>query len=268
MNISKHSMVTPNEILSDATMYCDEEDFKIISRGFFLSLLQRSMQELAFDTFFDERTEFFDVPENLNLDMPKGSFNIKQIYLLNGDNCGNIDGTQNVYWKRNYFTKGNGYLSRNKISNNNDPFYDNMSTGNIDGANPSLRRTGVTRSIKQAYYYNVQSGTIMLSSTCKAYNRIAIVFNGVGADIGEVPFVPMMFREAIVSWIVDNALQVKLTKLVGTAAFNGYQTIWSINNNKLNKPFDGLWADAQYRAKSMDSKQREDIKEYIGRLGY
>ena len=210
MNISKQNMVTPNEILSDATAYCGEEDFKIISRGFFMSLLQRAVQELAFDTFFDERTETFNVPENLNLEMPKGAFNIRQMYLFSGDEC-NIANSQNVYWKRNYYTKGNGYLARDKVGNHRDPFYENRSFGNDDGPyanDPSLRRTGKLSSIRQTYFYNIQSGMIMLSSTCRNFEKIAIVFNGVGANIGDVPFVPMLFREAVTSWVIDNALQV------------------------------------------------------------
>lgn len=267
MNISRHNMVAPNEILSDASAYCGEKDFKMISRGFFLSLLQRAMQELAFETFFDERTEVFDVPENLNLDMPKGAFNIRQIYLFNGDEC-TFENSQNVYWKRNYYTKGNGYLARDKVTNSRDPFYENRSRFNDSGLdNPSLRRTNKLTSIRQTYYYNIQSGIIMLSSTCKSYDKIALVFNGVGADIGEVPFVPMLFREAITSWIIDNALPVKMADLDGVE-FNKWQTMYAMNNAKLMKPYDGLWENAQYRAKSMDSKQREDIKEYIGRLGY
>jgi len=240
MNISRQNMVTPNEILADALRYCGDESFKDSSRGYYVSLIQRAMQELAFDTFFDERTEFFDVPENLNLEMPKGSFNIKQVYLLNGDNCGNIEGTQNVYWKRNYYTKGNGYLARDKVTNHGDPFYENRSIsggGNTSEAN--LRRTSALSSIRQLYYYNIQNGMIMLSSTAKNFKRIAIVFNGVGTDIGEVPSVPMLFREAVISWVIDNALQIKLALLEG-AAFNKWQTLYAINNAKLTKPYTGL----------------------------
>jgi len=267
MNISKHSFVTPEEILSDVLKLADDEGFKDNSKGYYMSLIQQALQELAFDTFFDERTESFNVPQNLRLDMPKGAFNIKQIYLFNGTEC-NIANSKNVYWKRNFYTKGNGSLSKDKW-NNDDPFYDNRSTPNSNGLlnDPSYRRAGVGSSLSELYYYNIQAGEIMFSSNVRNFEKVALVFNGTGVNIGEIPFVPMLFREAVKSWILNPVYQIKMAKAEG-AQFNKWQTLFSMNNAALNKPFDGLWAEAQYRAKSIDSKQREDIKEYICRFNY
>ena len=268
MNISKHSVVSPDEILSDVLKLARDESFKDNSKGYYMSLIQQALQELAFDTFFDERTEFFPVPPNLRLEMPKGAFNIKQIYLYNGDSC-DISKSQNVYWKKNYYTKGGeGYLARDKW-NNNDAFYDNRSLPNGNGANndPSLRRTNVNSLQSQLYYYNIQAGMIMFSSNVRNFENIALVFNGTGVNIGEVPFIPMLFREAIKSWVLNPVYQIKMANADG-AEFNKWQMLFNINNTKLNTPFVGLWAEAQVRAKSIDSKQREDIKEYLGRLNY
>jgi len=259
-------MISPGEILSDVLKQIDDESFKDSSKGYYMSLIQQALSELAFDTFFDERTETFPVPENLNLEMPKGSFNIRQLYLYSGTEC-NIENSQNVYWKRNYYTKGNGFLARDKgYNNNNDPFYDSRTFGRYE--NPYLRRVNNGKSsISEAFYYNVQGGVIMLSASCKRFENIAIVFNGTGADIGDVPFIPQLFREAIKMWVLDSALKVKMAMAVG-ADFNKWQTLWSINNNLLRKPYTGIWEEAQVRAKSIDSKQREDLKEYLGRLNY
>ena len=62
MNISKENMISPLEILSDVLKLADDESFKDNSKGYYMSLIQQALQELAFDTFFDVRTEFFDVP--------------------------------------------------------------------------------------------------------------------------------------------------------------------------------------------------------------
>lgn len=264
MNISKHNMISPEEILSDVLMQVDDESFKDSSRGYYMSLIQQALQELAFDTFFDERTEMFKVPENLNLDMPKGSFNIRQLYLYSGLEC-NIENSQNVYWKRNYYTKGGGFLARDKGYNNNDPFYESRTFGRKD--NPSLRRVKNNGSISEAFYYNVQNGIIMLSASCLRFENIAIVFNGTGVDIGEVPFIPQLFREAVKMWVLDSALKLKMAKAVG-ADFNKWQTLWVMNDRLLRKPYTGAWEEAQLRAKSIDAKQREDLKEYLGRLNY
>ena len=265
MNISKHNMISPGEILSDVLKQCNDESFKDNSRGYYTSLIQQALQELAFDTFFDERTETLAVPGNLNVEMPKGAFNIRQLYLYNGTEC-NIENSQNIYWKRNYYTKGNGYLARDKGFNNNDPFYNNRTVGRHDDAN--LRRVNSTHSsITQSYFYNVQNGIIMLSQSCKRFENIAIVFNGTGADIGDVPFIPQLYREAIKMWVLDSALKVKMATAT-PAEFNRWQTLWSINDKLLRKPYTGAWEEAQVRAKSIDAKQREDLKEYLGRLNY
>jgi len=266
MNISKENLVSVNEILADVLKLVGDEGFEYNSRGYYVSQIQQALQELAFDTFFDERVEYLDVPECLRLPMPKGAFNIRQMYLFNGDKC-NFSNAQNVYWKRNYITNGNGYLARDQGNNNRDPFYPNRVIGRYSDNDPSYRRTNALDSISNMYYFNVQDGDIMFSSTCRSFGKVAIVYNGVGANIGEVPFVPMLFREAIKAWVADAALMIKLG-MVEPAEFNRWQFIWQANNQRLNKPFTGLWAEAEVRAKSIDSKQREDLKEYLSRLEY
>ena len=39
-------------------------------------------------------------------------------------------------------------------------------------------------------------------------------------------------------------------------------------SNALNKPYDGSWAKAQYRVKSMDTWERDSMKEYFGRMNF
>lgn len=266
MNISNHNMISPEEILSDVLKQVSDESFKDNSRGYYMSLIQQGLSELAFDTFFDERTETCAIPENLNIEMPKGAFNIRQLYLFNGTEC-DIATSQNVYWKRNYYTKGNGFLARDKGYNNNDPFYDSRTLGRHNDNETIITGGRDHSSISQSYFYNIQGGIIMLSASCRRFENIAMVFNGTGADIGEVPFIPQLFREAIKMWVLDGALKVKMANAVGVE-FNKWQTIWAMNDRLLRKPYTGVWEEAQVRAKSIDSKQREDIKEYLGRLNY
>lgn len=269
MNISKENMISPLEILSDVLKLADDESFKDNSKGYYMSLIQQALQELAFDTFFDVRTEFFDVPENLNLAMPLGAFNLKEMYLYNGTEC-NFDTAQNIYYKRNYFTKGKGSLSRDSgNSNSRDPFFQNRRLSNSNGiSHPNSRRAGaVVSSINTVYFYNIQRGMIMLSPNSRNFSKIAIVFNGTGGDIGKVPFVPQLFREAIKSWVLSPVYQIKMAMAVG-ADFNKWQTLWSLNDKRLNTPYTGLWDKAELRSKSMDSKAREDMKEYMSRLDY
>jgi len=266
MNISQHSSVSPKEILADVLKFVGDESFKDNSEGYYMSLIQQALQELAFDTFFDEKTETFPVPKNLCLEMPLGMFNIRQMYLFSGPVC-DISNAVNVYWKRNYFTRGNGYLARDRWKNT-DPFYDSRTLLGSNGMpDNSLRRANVNSSLNNLYYYNIQNGLIMLSSNCPSFENVAIVYNGTGGNIGDTPFIPMLYREAIKSWVLDSALKVKMAMSEG-AEFNKWQTLYSMNNSELRRPYTGLWAEAELRAKSMDSKAREDMKEYLGRLDY
>lgn len=266
MNISAENMISPDEILSDVLKLANDEGLKDNSKGYYYSLIQQALQELAFETYFDVRTEFFDVPENLNLPMPLGAFNLREMYLYNGSEC-NFDTAQNVYWKRNYFTKGNGSLSRdNGTSNRNDPFFQNR---RLINGNPSLRRSGdVVNSISTVYYYNVQRGNIMFSSNALSFEKVAIVFNGTGGNIGEVPFVPQFLREAVKGWVLDPVYKIKIAMSEGGPDFNKWQTLWGMNEQQLRKPYTGSWDIAELRVKSMDSKAREDMKEYMSRLDY
>lgn len=268
MNISKENMISPEEILSDVLKLANDESFKDNSKGYYISLIQQALQELAFDTFFDERTEFFDIPENLNLAMPSGVFNLRQMYLYNGTEC-NFDTAQNIYWKRNYFTKGNGFLARDKgTSNSRDPFFQNRRLSNSN-LNPSLRRANdVFNPRSTVHYFNIQNGIIMFSANSLAFKKVAIVFNGTGGDIGEELFIPQFLREAVKGFVLDPVYAIKMAMSQGGPDFNKWQTLWSMNESKLRKPFTGTWANAELRIKSMDSKQREDMKEYMSRLDY
>lgn len=269
MNISKQNMVSPDEILADVLRFANDESFKDASKGYYLSLIQQALQELAFDTFFDERTEFFDVPENLQLPMPLGAFNLRNMYLYNGTEC-DFSTAQNIYWKRDYFTKGNGFLARDKGNNNNDPFFENRRRQDSGGdANPGLRRTGgLNGAIGNVFYYNIQNGMIMFSSNSRSFEKVAIVFNGTGGDIGEAPFVPQFLREAVKGWVLDSIYKIKMAMSQGGPDFNKWQTLWSLNNSELRRPYTGAWETAELRVKSMDSKARKDMKEYLSRLDY
>jgi len=255
MNISAENMVSPDEILADVLKLANDEGFKDNSKGFYYSQIQQALQELAFETFFDLRTEFFDVPENLNLAMPLGVFNVREIYLYNGTEC-NFDTAQNVYWKRNYFTKGkgNGFLARDKGTNNSrDPFFQNRRVSN-SLLNPSLRRVdNVVSSISTVFFYNIQRGMIMFSSNVRTFQKVAIVFNGTGGNIGEVPFVPLFLREAVKGWVLDPILKIKMAQSVG-ADFNKWQTLWSLNESQLRKPYTGSWETAELRVKNYGLK--------------
>ena len=272
MNFSTKDFVTVNEILSDVLEFVDDTELRDHSKGYYTSQIQQALEKLAFDTYFDEKTTDHDFPQDLRLDMPRGCWNIKQIYLFNGDLC-NINSAQNVYWKRNYFTKGQGFLARDTGKNTNDPFYArNIRTVDAhlskqrrlanNGADPVLNDINSPSGL---FFYNIQNGVIMFSSQCRAFRKVALYYNGVGTEIGDVPVVPLFLREAVVDYTTEVSLRIKAAKNPPR-----WRTLWVDASNRLgsSESFSGSWYRAETRAKFLDSKAREDLKEYMARLNY
>jgi hypothetical protein len=260
MDISPHSYVSANEILADVLKIVDDSSFKVSSPGWYRSQIRQALEELSFDTFLDERNESFDVPKNLHLDMPKGAFNLRGIYLFRGDNC-DIGKSVNVWHKKNFINSnsGNGYVAKDKWENGKDPFYQNRSAGesNTLSNNPS-----------NLFFYSIQNGTIMLSESCRGFPKIMLVFNGIATDISEAPIVPQLYRQAVKDFVSVRALEPKMIDKLGTAEYNHWVMMHSNYKRSLERPYEGSWAKAEHRAKQLNNSVRQNIKEYQSRLNY
>jgi hypothetical protein len=258
MDLSPHNFVSVDEILSDVLKLVNDSSFKLNSKGWYTSQIQQALEELSFDTFFDERNESFDIPDNLRLDMPRGAFNLRQGYLFNGDNCV-IENSVPIYSKRNFINSnsGNGYVANDKFYNGNDRFHMNRGQAPRDKKDPS-----------NLYFFGMQNGVIMLSESCRSFQKIMLVYNGVMTDIGEVPIVPQFFRQAVKDWVSVKALEMKLNDVVATNEYSHWNNLYNRYENSLNKPYDGSWAKAEHRSKQMNAKERQDIKMYFQRMRY
>jgi len=253
MNASKFNFVTANEILADVLKLVRDADFKLLSRGYYISQIQQALEELAFDTYFDEKHEAFDIPENFRIEMPKGMFNIKNMYLFNGDIC-DIASSTPVWYKANFINgkSGSGYVANNK-GNNTDPF---------------TRRLGVDPMLNSGlYYYAIQNGEIMLSSNCGNYQKLFVHYNGTGGDVGEVPFIPLFLRQAVKDYVTVNALEVRIAESE-LSEMSRWSNLLSYHKNNLEEHYDGSWAKAEKRVRKLDMKERKDIKEYMQKMYY
>lgn len=268
MNFTRQSFVTSNEILADVLKIVGDSDFRTNSKGYYISQIQQALEELSFDTYFDERNESFDVPENLRLELPEGSFNLKQVYLFRGDDCNFGSKSQIVYHKRNFINDatGSNYVARDKYKND-DLFYKSRNQGHRNDHGD--RSSGNDRGgINNLYFYGIQQGVVMLSGSCRNFEKIMLVYNGMGAAIGDIPVIPNFFRQAVKDYVAMAALGAKIAENVGRPEFNQWQSIQNGIERSLNKPYDGSWAKAEHRAKNLDSKHREDLKEYLSSMDY
>lgn len=248
----------PDIIITKVAELVDDAGYTYKSRNAYLSIVQKAVEELAIVAKYDEQWQSFDFPEDLRLDFPDNCFNIKNIYLFNGQSC-NIQDSVKVYWKRNFYTEGKGYVANNKWNNRNDPFFRSHNVG-IDNQsiqhNPHLRinPSGI-------YYYNIQNGQIMFSSSCSsAGKKVMLNYNGLGGEFGKEPFIPALYRTAIEDYVCEYVLRGKMAKDAVR-----WSKIWSVYENRLKNPMNGSWEEAIMRAKKMNSSQKNELNIYLGR---
>jgi hypothetical protein len=258
------SFVSPDEILSMVTPLVGDKSYDSLPKGFYVSIIQKAVEELAIDTFFQELREDFDFPiDNLTLQLPEGCFNVKNVYVFTGDQC-IYSQSHKVWWKKNYFTKGNGYIANNKGSNDGDPFFDNAHLGNTYANRSTMRFDG--HNFERLLYYNIQMGNMMFSSSCaEAGTKVHVHYNGTGGAIGEAPIIPTFARVAIEDYVLEYALRYKIAN---DADPRRWQSLYNITVARLKAPYEGSWAKAAYRIRTMNKSQRDELVEYLGRAAW
>lgn len=258
--------ITSDDILFMASAMSGDRDYKVLPKGFYYSLIQKAFEELNLDSFFQELREDFDFPlDTLTLKLPEGCFNVKNIYMFNGDECSTTN-SRKVWWKRNYYTKGNGYIANDKGNNSKDPYYASHTT--VQGYDKSLIRQDAANSVNNTLYYNIQMGEIMFSSSCRgAGTKVHIHYNGTGCPIGGVPIIPVYFRTAIEDYVIESALRFRMANDSGD--IRKWQMLYNEYARRLDKDgMDGSWFTAIMRVREMNSSQRNELSEYLGRGGW
>lgn len=259
--MNTNTFITPDEILSVVAISVADTEYKAIPKGFYHSLIQKAFEELAIDTFFQELRADLDIPENLIIGLPDGCFNVKNVYVFTGDQC-NIETSHKIYWKRNFYPRGNGFIANDKGNNRNDPFYDSHNSNLYNTDKSLIRYEGVVAS--NSLYYNIQNGNLMVSSSCRSVgNKIHLHYNGTGCKIGEAPIIPIFLRTAIEDYVIEAALRLRMANEPSMARH--WQALHSTYNQRLNTPYDGSWEKAKNRVSSMNRSQRDELKEYLSR---
>lgn len=248
--------------MASAAVMVGDREFKVLPIGFYNGLIQEAFERLALDTYFDEKRK--DIPLNGGLvyELPKDCFNVKNVYIFSGDIC-NITGSRKVYWKRNYYTQGNGFIANDRGGSNwPDPFYgNNMRGSHFYGNQVTVFSDG--RSVLNDLFYNLQMGNIMLSSSClSAGQKLHIEYNGTGCAIDEAPIIPVFLRTAMQDYVTEAALRAMIANTSDPRKFQALQQLY---DRRLNAPYTGSWEKAEYMVKNMNSDQREALCTYLGR---
>ena len=256
--MNANDFVSHNHIIASVAKTVDDEKFrKGFSVGWYISQIQDALQELAFDTFYQEVTVDFDIPKNFRLEIPKNVFNIRELYIYNGDGCCSPNNSQIVHWKNLFDNKGkSGYTARVKDSggagdtHNQSPFVAN----NYDFGYSSYEN-------RVKYYANIQNGTLMLSSSCGGFSKIRMICNGMGVEVGGIPSIPRFFEQAIKDWVLEKfyaAMMARERRI--------YRPLYLDAKDARENLRTGSWKTAIQRISSMNSWQKEDLNEYISSI--
>ena len=251
--MNSNDFLTVNQILADLLINVDDEDFKKgFTKGFYVSKVQQALEELAFDTFYQEMTKDLDFPtEQLNMPLPTNCFNIREIYLFSGECC-EPSNSVIVHWKRLYNNSQGGkfYTAKKKQGMNPDPFFNTTGFSNN------------TTDASTTYFANIQNGLLMFSSNSASYEKVRLVYNGMGGEIGDEPVIPRFLRQAVIDWSSEQfwrAMKAKNPRL---------RPIWADIYNVLYDDRKGSWKRAQDRLKQMDTWEKDSMREYLGRMNF
>jgi hypothetical protein len=106
----------------------------------------------------------------------------------------------------------------------------------------------------------------MLSEYCGKWNTVRIVYNGMARDIDKSKIVPPFCRDAVAKYVITEAFFSMKSQDVK------YRVLWMDAKADLYTPKSKLeasvWDEAKYLLKMMDKKQRDDIAEYMSKMGY
>lgn len=247
MIFSQESLITPEEILADVLLQAGDEDYRMFTKGWYLSQIQQCLEELSFDTFLLELFDDFEFPaDTYALRLPENTFNVRNIYVYNGE-IGQPTDANMVRWKKGYKTYGvnRSYTSDHKPDQTEDPFILAISSS-TEG---------------ELLFASIENGVVTFSSTCAIYSYIRLIYNGTLIPIGESPFVPQIFRQVVKDWVMLQYYAVMKNRQP-----RKYRILWNDTYAVLYKPFTGSWDKANARVKSMDTKIISDLKEYLSMM--
>jgi len=259
--------ITSDDILFMVSAMVGDRDHKVLPKGFYYSLIQKAFEDLNMDSFFQEMRVDIPFPmDTLTLPLPTDCFNVRNVYIFDGDNC-NINQSRKVWHKRNYFTKGNGYIANDKGRDNRDPYYASHSL--TTSTDKSLIRYQGNDNLNSVLYYNIQMGEIMFSSSCRsAGGKVHIHYNGTGCAIGEAPIIPVYFRSAIQDYVITEALLFRIANS-GPEDVRKWQALYNTYERKLDKEgMNGSWHKALMRVRDMNTSESEELKEYLGKAAW
>lgn len=241
--VNENSFISINEVLSDVLVALNDEDTRKLTPGFYRAQVRNAVDELGFDTVFQEYKIDVPIPSNHIVSFPSNAYRIKNAHIYSGspDNIGYV---QNLYWKKNARTEGfeKGYTANNHPSNSSDNYF----------TSPTWGDTNI------AYFFSFVNGNIYLSDPCASYDYVRIIYDGIPSGVlDEVKMVPPEARKAIVLWVIEKCASFLKIK---DPAYRAVQLDAAAQLDEYG--MNGSWHEAKMRIKYLGKKVLRDVLEY------
>lgn len=258
--------IEPKEVIFMAKAMAGDKEGKLVPPGFYLRLVEDALRDLSIDSLFFEGHKDIVIPQNLTMPLPEDCFNVREVYVFDGDTC-SIQQSKKVWHKDNYYTRsGNGYIANDKGYNGNDPYYQN----HIDSPHQdkSLVRWNEQNGVNNVLFYNVVNRNIMVSPSCKAAGaKIHIVYASTGCAVIDAPIIPMIFKTAMEDYVTEGALRFRVAN--EPSMIKALSPLLSLYASRLDKEgMNGSWPTALFRAKRMSDDEKRALGTYLGRGGW
>lgn len=252
--------VTPESLIFNASVFAGDTKHEYIPKGVFMAWIRDAFVELNMQTHFQEQRK--NVPfdsKTLTIQMPEDCFDIRNIYMFNGTEC-DFDVTKKVYWKRNYFTNGDGYVANDKWANGQDPIFTSHSSVHLKD-----KDTDMLQGPNGILFYNLQLGNIMFSSNCRsAGTMVHIHYSGTGSEAMDAPIIPIFYKNAIEDYIIEAGLRMRMAMDPMNAKSFAYMQ--QLYEKRLDKEgVRGSWHSAKILSRTMSTSQRNDLNNWLSR---
>jgi hypothetical protein len=115
------------------------------------------------------------------------------------------------------------------------------------------------------YYFNIQSGIIMLSDSCSIFDYVRIGGSGLASKsvVNDAKLVPPMVAQALVLWVVERTARSLKSEDAK------YRPIQTDAANQLDEfGLTGAWHQAKMRLAELDYKKMHDLDLYNQKLNY
>jgi hypothetical protein len=260
------AFIEPREIRFMAAGMAGDKEFKVIPKGFYTTLIQEAFNELNMSSLFmPGRKDYDDTVDEwkttLTMELPEDCISVDDVYVFNGDKCG-IHNSQQVHHKRNYYTEGNGYIANNKGHNGSDPYMQRTSA-----LDKNMIRVDSESRPNNLLFFNIEGNRLMVSSSCKSWNKIHIKYRSTGGPMMDAPIIPLFYKSAIQDYVIESAFRYRMANEPSLIMqWSKLQQTYAIRLDK--DGYNGSWHKAVMLSKSMSQAKLQDLKTYLGKAAW